>query len=207
MFVKGEVMEMAGEEQVVTSTGGLATVDLAASGDAKQIQPGMVELIHVLPNGEQILVTPSVGESVVRQLSGGEQAVEMYTEDVVQQETVVSSANALQCGGGGGGEPQTVCRGVRRRVHPDAARGRGVGGAGRVTTPVPRLNERVYFGCSHGRTVTIQYNQTSGRVLSESGVGQLTGRGMMPTDMTYGVSTFKIHCRRQDIIPMSCAGR
>ena len=101
VFVKGEVMEMAGEEQVVTSTG-LATVDLAASGDAKQ----MVELIHVLPNGEQILVTPAGGESVVRQLSGGEQAVEMYTEDVVQQETVVSTANDLQ--GGGGGEPQTV---------------------------------------------------------------------------------------------------
>lgn len=111
VIVKGEVMEMDGEEQVVTSTG-VTAVDLAASGDAKQF-PSELAMIHMLPNGEQILVSQSGGESVVRQMNsvvtGNEQPVEVYTGDVVQ-ETVVSSANDLVVASqqGGGGEPQTV---------------------------------------------------------------------------------------------------
>ena len=103
VVVKGEVMDVVCEEQVVTSDG-MTAVDLIASGDATQ--GGMVELIQVMPNGEQILVSPS--EIVMDGgIATGDQQVEVYTEDVVNHETVVSSGGELLVQGDGG-EPQTV---------------------------------------------------------------------------------------------------
>ena len=104
LVVKGEVMDVVCEEQVVTSDG-MTAVDLVASGDAKQGE--MVELIQVMPNGEQILVAPEIA---MGEMDSGvaDPPVEVYTEDVVHQETVVSSGGELLVQQGDGGDPQTV---------------------------------------------------------------------------------------------------